>query len=305
MTTTPTQKWCDAAPHDMANKLYSLIYTVTCRFTSQASYGSVMFFCHIMMLCWPMLMLFFMAYSSHVHCLLIFVFYGIKQLKTQYLHPNYSFLFLLIAILGIMVSIECNKSKDKENIAEFNKLFHSIYFYSEKAWACDVNGITQRGRLEDGYIIMSAKREWLFIHTPIAELCNAIQITGQMPSRFYIIPLYDNLSNNISFNVISIFNACCWLCVTMVALVFCTCCHLWKTSQFVSDVMLNQKMKSGTVTRAIMWLLCEYGIEESKDWVFVAHFMNLFNTMMLMPCTDVHSEAPMSHFRYRRVGMGC
>ena len=24
--------------------------------------------------------------------------------------------------------------------------------YNEKAWACDLNGITQRGRLVDGYI---------------------------------------------------------------------------------------------------------------------------------------------------------
>ena len=31
-----------------------------------------------------------------------------------------------------------------------------IQLYSEKAWACDLNGITQRGRLVDGYIITSA-----------------------------------------------------------------------------------------------------------------------------------------------------
>ena len=36
------------------------------------------------------------------------------------------------------------------------------------------------------------------IHTPLPELCNAIQITGQMPSRFYIIPSDINLSTNIS-----------------------------------------------------------------------------------------------------------
>ena len=32
----------------------------------------------------------------------------------------------------------------------------NIDSYSEKAWACDLNGITQRGRLVDGYIITSA-----------------------------------------------------------------------------------------------------------------------------------------------------
>ena len=109
------------------------------------------------------------------------------------------------------------------------------------------------------------------------------------------------------------FTACCWLCATMVALVFwiactrsgSTCCNLHKISQLVSDVMLNWKMKSWTVTRPIMWLSCENGVEVSKDWVFVTHFINLFNTTMPMPCTDVHSETPMSHFWNRRVGMGC
>ena len=40
-----------------------------------------------------------------------------------------------------------------------------------------------------------------WIHAPIPELCNAIQITGQIPSRFYIIHLHVSLSNNLSFNV--------------------------------------------------------------------------------------------------------
>ena len=47
----------------------------------------------------------------------------------------------------------------------------------------------------------------------------------------------------------------------------CTCCHLHKISQFVNEVMLNWKTKSWTVTRVIMWLLCEHGVEASKDWV--------------------------------------
>ena len=54
-------------------------------------------------------------------------------------------------------------------------------------------------------VIMSAKREWFCIHTPIPELCNAIQITGQMPSRFYIMPLQDILSNNISYRHIDFY----------------------------------------------------------------------------------------------------
>ena len=77
------------------------------------------------------------------------------------------------------------------------------------------------------------------------------------------------------------------------------------SSKCVSDVMVKWKMKSWTVTRVIMWLLCDHGVDASKDWVFVAHFIHLFNTTMPMSCTDVHSGAPISHFLHRRVGMGC
>ena len=78
------------------------------------------------------------------------------------------------------------------------------------------------------------------------------------------------------------------------------------SSKCVSDVMVKQwKMKSWTVTMVIMWLLCDHGVEASKDWVFVAHFIHLFNTTMPMPCTDVHSGVPMSHLFHRRVRMGC
>ena len=77
------------------------------------------------------------------------------------------------------------------------------------------------------------------------------------------------------------------------------------SSKFVSDVMVKWKMKSWTVTRVIMWLLCDHGVEASKDWVFVAYFIHLFNTTMSMPCTDVYSGAPKSHFVQRRVGIGC
>ena len=35
------------------------------------------------------------------------------------------------------------------------------------------------------------------------------------------------------------------------------------------------KMKSWTVNR-VMWLLCEHGVEASKDWVFVVHFIRLW-----------------------------
>ena len=100
----------------------------------------------------------------------------------------------------------------------------------------------------------------------------------------------------------------------MVALVFwiactrsgCTCCNIVaKASQSMGDTTLNWKMKSWTVIRVIMWILCEQGVESSNVGVFVPHFVNLFNTTTPMLCRDVYSEAPMSHFLNRRVGMGC
>ena len=78
-----------------------------------------------------------------------------------------------------------------------------------------------------------------------------------------------------------------------------------RPSKCVSDIMLKWKIKSWTVTRVFMWLLCERGFEVSKDWVFVAHFIHIFNTMMPIPCTVVHIGAPMSYFLHRWAGMGC
>ena len=71
----------------------------------------------------------------------------------------------------------------------------------------------------------------------------------------------------------------------MVALVFwiaftrsgSTCCHLHKTSQIVGDVMLNWKMKSRTVTRVIIWLLCEHGVE-SKQRLSLSHISSIYST---------------------------
>ena len=105
------------------------------------------------------------------------------------------------------------------------------------------------------------------------------------------------------------FTACCWLSATIVVLVFwiastrsgCTCCHLHKTLQFVSNVMLNWTIKLWTVTSAFMWLLCGHDIEASKDWILVTDLIQLSNTTMPMPCTDVHSETTMSHFWNRRL----
>ena len=82
--------------------------------------------------------------------------------------------------------------------------------------------------------------------------------------------------------------ACCWLCTAMVALVCrivctrsgCTCWHLIvaRSSKCVSDIRLKWKMKLWTVTRVIMWLLCDHGVEWSKDWVF-SHISSIYWTI--------------------------
>ena len=138
--------------------------------------------------------------------------------------------------------------------------------------------------------IHNNERQWLYIHTPIAGLCNTIHITGQMPSRCYIIHLHVNLSNNVStydslnFTLISLPAAGCvrrWLlwyfesrtraAVARAAILIVV------ALQFMSDVMLKWTVKSWTVTRAIMWLLCEHGIEASNDWV-LAHISSIHST---------------------------
>ena len=111
--------------------------------------------------------------------------------------------------------------------------------YSEKAWACVQNGITQRGRLADGD--MTTSPSGARCHVSIRQspsLCNAILNTCQMPSRFYIIPSNVNKSQT---HLLKPFLArdlmeghICRQNTLMFALVFCfelraraarTCCH--------------------------------------------------------------------------------
>ena len=113
-----------------------------------------------------------------------------------------------------------------------------------------------------------------------------------MPSRFYIIPSDVNLSINISIHnsFITSHQFDCLLLALyddghsgVLNRVHAQRLHVLPSSLFamsskcVSDVMVKWKMKSWTVTRVIMWLLCDHGVEASKAWVFVAHFIHLFN----------------------------
>ena len=108
-------------------------------------------------------------------------------------------------------------------------------------------------------------------------------------------------------------NVCYWLRAKMIALVFeshSVVAHAAvfvavKASQSMNDSMLNRIMKSWTVTRVIMRLLCEHGVEARKNWAFIAHFFNSSNTTMPVPCADIYCKAPMSHFWNWRVDMGC
>ena len=131
--------------------------------------------------------------------------------------------------------------------------------YSKKAWACDLNGITQRGRLVDEYENHERVAR-VFIHQ--SPSC-VMPFRSEAKCLLAFIPyLYMSILEIYHFTSHQFFIACCWLCATMVALVFwiaCTrsgsaCCHLHKTSQLVSDVMLNWKIQSWTVARPIMWL---------------------------------------------------
>ena len=80
------------------------------------------------------------------------------------------------------------------------------------------------------------------------------------------------------------------------------CCEVFKMRERHHAQM---KITSWTVNRVILWLLCDPVFEARKHWVFVTHFIHLFNTTMPMPCTDLRPGAPMSHFLHTRVGMGC
>ena len=153
----------------------------------------------------------------------------------------------------------------------------------------------------------------LCIHTPIPELCNAIQITGQMPSRFYIIPLHVNLSNNISFNVTLIFHCllldmCDGGCSGVLNHVHVQRLHEQPSSQNVVihewwHAQLKNWIMNGN--QGDHWTFVWTWHHSKQRLIFVTHFINLFNTTMLMPCADVDSETPMSHFWNRWVGMGC
>ena len=145
----------------------------------------------------------------------------------------------------------------------------------------------------DEYTITSVQHDWLCIHTPIPELCNAIQITGQMPFRFYIIHLHVNIS--ISFNVTLVFHCllpalCDDGCSGVLNRVYAQRLYVLPSSQNLTTreqchAQLKNEIMNGNQGDHVT--SCEQGVEANKDWIFVAHFINIFKTTMPMPCTDV------------------
>ena len=131
-----------------------------------------------------------------------------------------------------------------------------------------------------------------------------------MTSHFCIIPFGVNLSTKISvYNSFTTthyyLTACCWLCTTMIAVVFwnacmpnrCTCCH----HHYCEVFKMHDERYAAQLKYEIMD--GKRGDHVKQNWVFVTHFIHLLNITMPMPCTDIHSKVPMSHFWNRQVGM--
>ena len=66
--------------------------------------------------------------------------------------------------------------------------------------------------------------------------------------------------------------------------------------------MRSIEMKSWTVTRVIMWHLCQHGVEASEDWVSVAHSI-IYSTPRCRAQWQAYHEAPTSHVLNRQVGI--
>ena len=125
--------------------------------------------------------------------------------------------------------------------------------YSKKSWACDLNGITRRWRLVDEYIITSTSG-WVILYSYTNP--RAVQSNS------------DHKQNTFSFlcyHFESRARAAVWRAAISIVV---------KDSQFIS-IRFNWKMKSWTVTRAIMSLLCEHGVEACKDWV-LSHISSIY-----------------------------
>ena len=186
-------------------------------------------------------------------------------------------------------------------------LIHSVsWWYSEKAWACVQNGITQRGRL-------ARQGELSCLHTLIPELCNAILNTCQMSSRFYIIPSNVNKSQTHLFKSFIARDLMeghiCMQTTLMFALVFCfelraraacTCCHCHlAVKNPIHDGNRGQLKLPKSHERyhnVVMWHWIVYKWRRSKRMLsFHRTFFNLLDFTVLLSCRDWRSETQWSH----------
>ena len=181
-------------------------------------------------------------------------------------------------------------------------------YYSEKAWACVQNGITQRGRLADG---------------DMTTLCNAILNTYQMPSRFYIIPSNVNksqtrllkpfLARDLMEGHIRRQNT------LRFALVFCfelraratrTCCHCHlAVKNPIHDGkrgLLKLPKSHERYHNVVMWHWIMYKWRRSNQMLsFHRTFFNLLDFTVSLSCRDWHSETPWSHSSNQPGGTYC
>ena len=69
------------------------------------------------------------------------------------------------------------------------------------------------------------------------------------------------------------------------------------SSKCVSDVIVKCKMKSWTVTRVIMWLLCDHGVDASTDWV-LSHISSIYSTPRCQCRAQTYTPEPWCHTSY-------
>ena len=190
--------------------------------------------------------------------------------------------------------------------------------YSEKAWACVQDGITQRGRLADGDMTTSPSG-------PIPELCNAILNTCQIPSRFYIIPSNVNKSQTHLLKSFLARDLIWWRAIyagkTRWSLLWCfvlncvhapphvlslpSCCEKsdsWRQARSVKTAKKSHERYHNVV----MWHWIVYKWRRSNQMLsFHRTFFNLLDFTVSLSCKDWHSKTPWSHSSNQPGGTYC
>ena len=113
----------------------------------------------------------------------------------------------------------------------------------------------------DTYDHEPAEQVIICIHKLMPELCNAIQITGQLPSRVYIIPSDVNVRRWLP-----------WCFESRARAAIFHCCEVYKICE---RHYAQMKMKSWTATRVMIWLLCEH-VKMASTGALMSHFVHMW-----------------------------